>query len=121
VARVTRKKSSKKRERTDVARYLIKVGQNFKERTIQMNQEQQSREIVEQAERLIAEAEESGKRLRAQLAECVVEADEYFADYNRVRPGILERGRDFAKQMVEEDFPMPKKHEPAPPKFRSMI
>lgn len=86
-----------------------------------MNQEEQSRAIAEMADRLIAEADESGKRWREKLAQCQVQPEEYFEDYNRLRPGILEMGRDFAKQMVEEDFPMPKKAEPVAPKFRRMV
>ena len=71
-------------------------------------QEEQSREIVEQADRLIRETEESGKRLRERLAQCDVQPEEYLRAYNTLRPGTLEKSAEFAKEWVEEEFPMAK-------------
>jgi hypothetical protein len=86
-----------------------------------MDQEQQSREIAEQAERLIAEAETSGKLWREKIAQCEVQLEDFLADYVKLRPGITEMSQEHVKRWVEEDFPAPKRPEPAQKRFRTMI
>lgn len=86
-----------------------------------MDQERQSLEIAHEAERIMQEAEESGRRLRAALAQCQVQPEEFFADYSKLRPGVLDIGVAIAKQMVDEDFPQPVSAPAVSPKFRNMI